>query len=101
MVIGKAPDQLGFSGWTRSRPPVHARGRVFMPGRFACVWAQKHGQPRDGFLVIFTAPANIADPGGEVGNGDEFVVQPREISDEFQTHHTGLAFATGNQFGQA
>ena len=72
-----------------------------MPGRFACVRAQEHGQPRDRFLVIFPASANIADPGGEVGNGDELVIQPRKIGDEFKAHHTGLAFTTGDQFGQA
>src|SRR5690349_21477516 len=46
--------------------------------------------------IIFSAPAYIADPGGEVGHGNELIPQPCEIGQKAAVHLACLAFITGD-----
>jgi len=70
----------------------------FIAGRFACIGIQKHRQPRDGFFIILAMAANVADPGGKILHGDQFLTEPGEIRNESQAHHACGTFTTRNGF---
>ena len=48
-----------------------------------------------GFVVIFALAADVADPGGEIGDGDQFIVQPGEIRDSGLMHLPDIALTAG------
>ena len=48
-------------------------------------------QPGDGTRVILAPPAQVTDPGGEIGNGNQFFVKPGKVGDLAQVQDPGLA----------
>ena len=63
------------------------------------IGAEQHAQPGDGTFIVFTFPAHVTDPGGEVWDGDQFPAQPGEVGDVAHVHDSGWAFITWNRFG--
>lgn len=57
-------------------------------GWFSRFRAEQHGQCCHCLFVVFALPANIAYPRGEIGNGDQFLAQPREVGDVLLAHDT-------------
>ena len=70
---------------------------VFVNSGLTGVGAEQHGQPGYGSGVIFPPVADVADPGREIGYGDQFIAQPGEIGNEAHMHHSSLAFSTGDR----
>lgn len=54
---------------------------------------EQHGQVIQSLHVIFAPSAHIANPGGEIGNGNHLVTQPGEISDVGFSHLPDIAIA--------
>ena len=44
--------------------------------------------------IIFSSAAYITNPGRKVGNGNQFIAQPRKIGDVIAMHLPGLTFVT-------
>ena len=65
--------------------------------RFSGSRAQQQAELIQGVHVKFTLSAHVAYPGREIGDSNQFVSQPREISQEGAVHLPGLAFITGNR----
>lgn len=76
------------------------RGRLTRPfeaaGWFSRFGVEEHVQPGDGALVVFALPAHVADPCREIGNGDQFFVEPREVRDVTQVHYARAALIAWN-----
>src|SRR3990170_4871773 len=72
---------------------------AFFARRLTRVGAEQHGQPRDGFFVIFAFAAHIADPGWEMWHGDQFVAQPGKVRDQAGMHDAGGAFVAWYRLG--
>ena len=68
----------------------------WLPG----IRAEEHCQPGDGLLIVFAPATHVADPGGEVGDGDEFLVQPGEVGDKAQVHEAGGALIARRGLGR-
>ncbi len=54
--------------------------------------AEQQRQLVDGFQVIFALAANVADPGREIGNGDQLFFHPGEIRNMRLVHLPDIAF---------
>lgn len=58
---------------------------------FTGMRSQKQRYLVDCMLIVFTSAADIADPGGEIGYGDQFIHEPGKIGDARGLHVTRLA----------
>src|SRR5687767_13729385 len=62
-----------------------------MDGGLAGIGAEQRRQPVDGAVVVFTLSTHVTNPGRETGHGHQFLIQPGEIGNVVQAHHTRLA----------
>jgi len=62
--------------------PVDLAGRI-----------EQHREMIDSFSIIFALSADIADPRGEIGYGDQLTIQPGEIGHAGFVHLPNITFA--------
>ena len=70
-----------------------------MARRLSGIRVEQHGQPGNGAFVKLSFTAHVTDPGGEVGDHDQFLSQPGEIGDVPQMGHASGAFTAGKRMG--
>jgi len=78
---------------------IQPRGPFDAAGRSSRVRAEEHCQPRDGAFIVFAFAAHVANPGGEIGNGDEFLSEPGEVGDVPHVHDARGTFMAGGLIG--
>ena len=76
-----------------------ARGAGLAPagGAPAGFGIEQGVEPGNGVFVVFPPPAYVAHPGGEIRHGDQLVVQPGKVGDQFPAQNAGLAFKADAQ----
>lgn len=58
----------------------------------ASIWAEDRVQPDDGFPVVFSPAADVADIRWKIWYGYQFVIQPSEIGQVPEFQYASLAF---------
>jgi hypothetical protein len=76
--------------------PGAGRIAALTAGGLAGVRVQDHVQPLDRLFIIFAPAAYIADPRGKMRDRDEFISEPRKISQQARPHDARMAFVTGH-----
>ncbi len=82
-----------------SAAPCGGFGALVLQVGLAGMRRQKEGYLVDRMLIVLAAAANIADPGGKIGHGDQLIHQPGEIRDACRFHVPGLADGAGMLVG--
>lgn len=94
MVCASKPWVLLVERQVRQIPFRAARSRDALGAArgLSRIWVEQHRQPGNGAFIKLPFAAHITDPGREVGNHDQFLSQPGEISDMPKVHHASRAF---------
>lgn len=91
-LIHRRSGEVRFKGISPAGP-LDAAG--WLPG----IRAEEHCQPGDGLLIVFAPATHIADPGGEVWDGDQFLSEPGEVGNMAQMHDACGTLVAGVSFG--
>ncbi len=71
----------------------------FCAGGFRFGGTEKERQVVERFVVVFQPTANVAQPGGKIGNGDHVFAEPGEISNLRLVHLAYVALAAWDHAG--
>jgi len=96
--IDRSVERRGRDVWFRA---IRSRGAFDAAGGLSRLRVQEHDEQSDGAFIIYSIPADVTYPGGEVGHGDEFLTQPCEIGNGTPVHKTRRTFIAwdGSAFG--